>query len=330
VQAERVGTSLTSCIAQLPAKVRKQIEACPAEGQGVNPWLFKTALMLHQHFSEDEIEGILLAYVSCEGREREIRLAVANSGRIIRGEIPSANLGNSWPRVNYRTAHGIVVGCPVRLKDLPAISPVDVGTKDPKTEEILDALFPDRPLLCLGRTVQRFWTRPREEWRGRESVFQFIVPNPMTKVKGLKHDRKGSGRCLDNTGPRRYLVIEFDIAESGPWNRYVADWRKGGITIDDANVALLLELGAGGPPRLPLVLAVHSGGKSVHGWFSCEGITDVQLKPFMVRAVRLGADRATWTKCQFVRMPDGTRDNGKRQRLLYFTAGVVRIEGGAK
>jgi hypothetical protein len=290
----------------------------------------QTALKLHKYFSEDQIEDILSQCVSCDGREREIREAVANSGKYLRGEVTLSGLQRPWPGVDYTTAHRIVVGSPVRLKDLSAISPVDVGSEEPKTEEILDALFPDNPLLCLGRTVQGFWTRPREEWRGRESGFQFLVPSPMTKVKGLKHDGKESERCLDNTGPRRYLVIEFDIAESGPWARYVADWRKRGITIDDANVALLLALGAGGPPRLPLVLGVHSGGKSVHGWFSCEGITDEQLRPFMVRAVKLGADRATWTKCQFVRMPDGTRDNSNRQRVLYFTVGVVRIEGGAK
>jgi hypothetical protein len=317
-------------IKKLPKQIRERIKTCPAKNNGVHSWLFGTALTLHKYFSEGEIMEVVSAYVSCDGREREIREAVVNSGRIARGEIPSAWLGNSWPRVDYKTAHRIVVECPVRLKDLPAISPVNVRAKEPKTEEILDALFPDNPLLCLGRTVEGFWTKPREEWRGRESGFQFIVPSPMTKVKGLKHDGNESERCLDNTGPRRYLVIEFDIAESGPWAPYVADWKKRGITIDDANVALLLELGAGGPPRLPLVLAVHSGGKSVHGWFSCEGVTDEQVRPFMGRAVRLGADRATWTRCQFVRMPDGTRDNGNRQRVLYFTLGVVRIEGGAK
>ena len=30
-----------------------------------------------------------------------------------------------------------------------------------------------------------------------------------------------------------------------------------------------------------------------------------------------GADRATWTRSQFVRMPDGKRDNGNRQTIFF-------------
>jgi hypothetical protein len=43
----------------------------------------------------------------------------------------------------------------------------------------------------------------------------------------------------------------------------------------------------------------------------------------MSHAVSLGADPATWLKSQFVRMPDGLRDNGKRQRVLYFNPKLV-------
>ena len=41
-------------------------------------------------------------------------------------------------------------------------------------------------------------------------------------------------------------------------------------------------------------------------------------------AVSLGADRATWTRSQFVRMPDGTRDNGKRQTVYFFNPEVLK------
>jgi hypothetical protein len=68
----------------------------------------------------------------------------------------------------------------------------------------------------------------------------------------------------------------------------------------------------------PLVLAVHSGGKSLHGWFFVAGQPDEKIERFFRYAVSLGADPATWTKSQFVRMPDGTRDNGIRQ-TVYFT-----------
>jgi hypothetical protein len=76
----------------------------------------------------------------------------------------------------------------------------------------------------------------------------------------------------------------------------------------------------------PLVLAVHSGSKSIHGWFYCKGRPEEQLRRFMNYAVRLGADRSTWTRSQFVRMPDGTRDNGNRQSVYFFNPEVLKNE----
>ena len=180
------------------------------------------------------------------------------------------------------------------------------------------------------RFLNACWTKPREFWRRRESDFQFIVANPMIKETGVTTEGRESQRCIDNTGPRAYVVIEFDIAESGNWARYVRDWRNRKITTIDANVALIVELGTKGLPRLPLAMAVYSGGKSLHAWYPCAGLGDDQVKPFMARAVRLGADKATWTRCQFVRMPDGTRDNGNRQRVHYFAPDVIGPQGGVK
>jgi hypothetical protein len=36
----------------------------------------------------------------------------------------------------------------------------------------------------------------------------------------------------------------------------------------------------------------------------------------------LGADRATWTRSQFVRIPDGIRENGNQQTLYFFNPAV--------
>jgi hypothetical protein len=316
-------------VVNAPKRGSKLFDPCPVEGNGVHNWLFKTALRLHGRIAEDEIIELLTKNLSCVRPEREIRDAVVNAGKYARGEM-TVGRQNLWPTVDYTLVHKIAVECPVRFDDLGSISPTDLSTKEPRTEEFLDAMFPGNPLLCFGSAVNSCLTKPREWWRGRESDFQFIVPNPMTKEVELKTDGKGSQRCLDNTGSRRFLVIEFDITDGGAWGPYVQNWKNAGITKIDTNVALLIELATKGLPRLPLALAVHSGGKSMHGWFSCGGINDEQLRPFMRRAVRLGADKATWTRCQFVRMPDGTRNNGNRQRVHYFAPDVVGLQGGAK
>ena len=77
----------------------------------------------------------------------------------------------------------------------------------------------------------------------------------------------------------------------------------------------------------PLALAVHSGGKSLHGWFPCWGRPEDKLRRFMSRAVSLGADPVTWTRSQFVRMPDGLRpttpSRAKRQSVYYFNPQVL-------
>jgi len=318
-------------LSELPKKIRDRINSCPESGQGVNPWIFNTALSLTNYFEDHHIIDILKAFVSCPGREREILRAVTRAREIANGEEGGGSGPRAlWPAVDYTMVHKIVVNCPVRLKDLRSISRMDLSTEGPRTEEILDALFPGNPLLCFGRSVNACWTKPREFWRGRESGFQFIVANPMTKETGLTTDRRASQRCLDNTGSRKFVVIEFDISESGDWAPYVRDWRNRGITTLDSTVALIIELATKGLPRLPLAMAVHSGGKSVHAWYPCSGLNDGQVRPFMARAVRLGADKATWARCQLVRIPDGTRDNGNRQRVHYFAADVIGVQGGVK
>lgn len=140
-------------------------------------------------------------------------------------------------------------------------------------------------------------TRLSEEFRKRLAHYQLIVPSPMTARHGhRKSDGKLSAHTLDNTGPRRFLVVEFDKGE----------------TSDHAS--LLWELAI----RAQMVLAVHSGGKSLHGWFWCASRQEDQTREFMRQSVRLGADPATWTRSQFVRMPGAMRDNGNRQSVLYF------------
>jgi len=194
--------SHTKVVFKLPKRVFELLSNCPREGNGVHDWLFKTALQLHRHFPEDQILELLKEKLSCVRPEREIHDAVINAGRYARGEMGSASQ-SQWPAVDYTMIHKIVVNSPVRLKDLPALSPVCITDKEPMTEEILDALYPGNPLLCFARTVQSSRTRPREFWRGRESGYSFLVPNPMTKERGAKSGGGESERCLDNTGARK-------------------------------------------------------------------------------------------------------------------------------
>jgi hypothetical protein len=200
------------------------------------------------------------------------------------------------------SAEAVIAGIGRGLVDLWEVSPVRFEDNDSHTEAIIDVLFPGNPLLCVGKSNAVFATRSREEWRGKLSCQQFIVPSPMTSRKGRTQDGRQSEHTLENTGPRRFLVIEQDTG-----------------TVDE-QAAVLLHLAE----RAPMALAVHSGNKSLHGWFYCAGQSEDRLRRFMNYAVSLGADRATWTRSQFVRMPDGLRGDGKRQAVHYFNLRVVK------
>jgi hypothetical protein len=140
----------------------------------------------------------------------------------------------------------------------------------------------------------------------------------MTRETGLTKEGHQSFHSLDNTGPRRFLIIEADC---------------GGL---DQQAAVIWHLAK----VAPLAAVVFSGSKSLHGWFVCKGASEDILLRFMRYAVSLGADKRMWLRSQFCRMPDGRRCDGKtstalascrlegiaagRQALLYFNPHVIR------
>lgn len=205
-----------------------------------------------------------------------------------------------WPERNPDAIHTICERGP-GLADLWEASPVRIDSNIPRTDEIVDTLFPGNPLLCCGWSRHRFETRPRSNWHKLDEL-ELIVPSPMTEREGITKEGKLSQHALANTGRRRFLIIEMDAGEM------------------DQQAAILLHLAE----MAPLALVVHSGGKSLHGWFYCDGIPEESVRRFMEYAVFLGADDATWTPSQFVRMPDGRRVNARRQAVYFFNPFVIR------
>jgi hypothetical protein len=225
-----------------------------------------------------------------------------------------------WPSLNFeqiesisRSGEGLI--------DLWENSPVLLETNKPHTSEVIDTLYSPDTLLCCGWSRHRFDTRRRDAWYKLHDL-QFIVPNPMTAKCGVTRAGKISTRSLSNTGSRRFLVVEFDFdagrstEEAGLLALLETEGRDG----RDLCACLLGHLAA----AAPLALVVDSGGKSLHGWFYCAGRSDRSLTQFMNLAVSLGADNMMWSRSQFARMPDGLRDNGRRQAVFYFNPAVVK------
>jgi hypothetical protein len=282
---------------ELPQFVRDLLASPPERGAGLNNWLFRVARCLHPYRSEPEIVALLSAATGgLTVKLGEIERAVRNSRSAAWSPDQPATVKPraTWPTVD--SARRETAASTGTLSDLWEASPVRLEDNLNRAELVIDALFPGNPLLCVGRSNSEFKTRHREELRGELSEMSLIVPSPMSAVTGLTQDGRPSEHTLSNTGDRRFLVIEQDS----------------GTLDDQAGVLLHLKR------KAPMVLAVHSGSKSIHGWFYCQGKDEELLKRFMRYAVALGADRATWTRSQFVRMPDGLRDTGARQTIFYF------------
>ncbi len=285
----------------IPGPIRELMVNPPKAGEGVNLYIFKLAIRLIDYRDDETITAIIRYCTQGCGRvvpEREIFRAIENAKRYALDETAETKRPPKWPAFNEKLWRQLInEGLHVDIRSNG--DPYDIDTKT-----VIDALFPDDDtLLCCGRTKWDFATLPKKAWP-RLHELQFICPNPMLARTGLTQEGKDSAHCLSNTGARRFLVIEFDHGTDG-YHRslltYLAKWEQ-------------------------LVLIVHSGGKSLHGWFYTSGLPEEKQRRFMERAVRIGADPATWTRSQFVRMPGGIRDGGSRQRVLFYNPGIISSE----
>jgi len=312
-----------------PPSVGQYIDNPPVAGSGLNHWILGAVRRLLYWIDENEALEELLPKVVQAGRpcgkaRSEILRAIA---KVTASGNQAAQERTDWPEPNLERIAEIVHE---ELAKLGGRCPIDVLrqeslVKRAEAAELIDALFPGDPLLCIGKSAHEFITRPKSEHRDFSNK-QFIVPSLMSAVKGLTQEGKLSYRSLANTSPRRFLVLDFDIAELGRdgvtptvFAPLIRAWRTDGIAPKQAQAAIILYL----KRRLEPVIVLDSGGKSLHAWFYVEGQPEEVIKGTMQHAVRLGADRATYTRSQFVRMPEGTRDNGKRQEVIYFNPNAV-------
>ncbi len=271
---------------------------CPDSGSGVHRWLLSVGLAaLRRAVDADEAEAAIIAAMTRPPNSRtEVRDALHKAGAVAFHGPPIHR--SRWPKPAVGTtaeryaALGRQRGV-VELADVWERSPVRLHDDAPLTETIISRLFRPDELLCCARGVEHAETRRSREFAGRLHEFTHLVPSPMSAFTGLTQEGRKSCRCLANTGPRRFLVIEFDR---------------------EASLHRQAQLHFGLATHAPLVLVVFSGKKSLHGWYFVEGWPDAEAHKLHRLAVACGADAATWTPCQLVRMPDAQRpDTGQRQ-----------------
>ena len=285
---------------ELPQFLRDLIASPPRHGEGVHQWLFKIARQLHAHRDEGDIFHLLAAAVDGCGRdvpESEITEAVEAARGCAwkqNGRTVTTKTAPKWPERDEQAIATIAAADPDALAALRNSSPVEISTNLHDADCLLERLFPCNPLICAAASVKESIVMPRQ--RLSAGNYPLIVPSPMNSTEGINQKGNKSTRCLDNTGERFYLIAECDQGDR------------------DTQAAVIRHLAR----IAPLVMVVDSGGKSLHAWFHCRGLSEDKLRTFFRMAVALGADPATWTRCQLVRMPLATRDNGKLQAVHFF------------
>jgi hypothetical protein len=302
----------------LPRFVRDMLEGgMPHRGEGLHGWLFRVARVLHPYRTPEKIIAMLQERTRAESvKLGEIEDAVGNSARYAwKGPEGTPADDPGTPRrltraegtgSNPELRAKVLAEHPFSLAGLMESSPERFDPGGPRqTDHVIDILFPGDPLLCVGLNPRSVATRHRSVWPpGYLERLALIVPNPMKSTWGITQGGRESQRCLTNVGPRKFLVVEHDRGS------------------EDEQACVLQHLGG----LLKLVLVVHSGGKSLHGWFYAEG---EEIGGFMDYACRLGADGSMRSAIQLARMPDGTRENGQRQRVIYFDPVYSRPSGGS-
>ena len=190
----------------------------------------------------------------------------------------------------------------------------------PPLEEVIDRIYPGNPLLCRAATFQGWaGTGPREDLRGKEKEFEWIVPSPMSKRTGfaVSTGNQKSHRCLGNAGPMKYIIHDFDL--DGRFESLITKWNAEGISIRDVQAALIHHLATTGKPKAWPFMIVDSGGKSLQSWFQINAnFPKSAALALLARAVPLGADyRADQTE-RFFRFPGGTRksENSQPQPII--------------
>lgn len=275
----------------IPPSLKEALEHPPSKGER-NVWLFTVAKRARHFASQNKIRR-LLQHATRHWTDRdfapEIERAIQRAYEVSEKPIVApVKPIPPWPAFS--------IDAWIRRTRAPTLFSNQPLSIAPDT--VLDALYPNNPLLCSAIDTYSAMTQPRDAWRGMEANLQFIVANPMTAVQGINQSGKLSYRCLDNATPSRaYQVVEFDR----------------GTPEDQA--AILSSLST---ERTPLFLVVSSGGKSLHGWFLVSRLNEYAKLRFFRHAVSLGADASLWDPSKLVRMPGGRRDNGNVQHILHF------------
>ena len=226
----------------------------------------------------------------------------------------------NWPKLDVqRIAAATASGR--GFDDLPGRSPAPLNPGHTPMH-YLRALFGATPqsFICLARDDPR--TGETLQWDEIDSAARpsLVVPSLMNAREGMNQEGRVSKRCASMVTKRLYLVLETDFRSDEPGTETTP---IGALLRDNPTLPTPKELSAGVAHHWldlgwPVALVLFSGSKSVHTWVAVWANDDeAEVAQMFDYATALGADPALWTTCQLVRCPEGRREDGREQPVLY-------------
>jgi hypothetical protein len=226
----------------------------------------------------------------------------------------------NWPKpdvslISKATEHGR------GFADLTARSPVPLNPCH-TARDYLAALFDPNPksFVCVADGgPQTACTIP---WEGVEPSDRpgLVVPSLMNAIRGKKPNGDTSRRLASMVSKRLYIVLETDFKLDDPGAEPTP---IGELMRNNPHLPTPKELSAGIAHHWidqgwPVALVLFSGNKSVHVWIATwQDEDDEAAARMFAYATARGADASHWTLCQLIRCPEGRRETGEEQPVLY-------------
>lgn len=314
---------------ELPANVQAALDNWPPSGTGdrlVHRHVLRVANLLRRHIADPGAAGEMIqAEMPRRPKPGEIAEAIERAYNLE----STPKFDREPPRcvvdlllIEQIVAESFAGGS--MLEELRRRSPYPIPDS---TDETVRILYPADSIICVGRDPGHVITAPLRNFTGLEAK-ELIVPNPMSALRSVDAEGRKHTRCLANTGPRRFIVTDFDIKSTdkhgNPTMYYdlIQRWAAAGVSVQDATAALIMSLVG------PLVMVTYSGNVSLQAWWFAAGedeSLDGRMRAFFETAVIYGADRAGWITCQLFRMPGGLRSStNRRQSVYYFNPSLLR------
>lgn len=274
----------------------------PPPENGVNAWTLSTARKCRNlGISRDFTESLIKAFEPLlrDGRdfkfnevENAVNKAFPTNLKAEASRVSDSISRMQWDSVLTSEIHTLFGKGP---DDWRAISLPHTEKLTPK--EVLEIIMNPSPesLICVGYKNGDYGfkriTKEFQEFKSLENL-SYVIPAYMTAKAGKTQSGKTSAGAKSNTGDRIYNVVDLD--DPPPEEHSSILWKLAEFRKPD--------------------LVLKTGGKGLHGWFPVSGDDD----HFWHAVVLLGADvRIYKNKSQLVRLPNGTRDNGERQEVLF-------------